>query len=88
MTTYSNTSKNSASYSNLTEIESDTFSYPSKNSATYSNVAENVSSVLSFLLTEDGYYLNQQDDYHIGLEQDYQFGELIKRQAIYTNLSK
>lgn len=60
----------------------------SKNSASYSNLTENTSSVLSFLLTEDGYYIKQQDDYRIGLEQDYQFGEMIKRQATYTNLSK
>lgn len=64
------------------------YTNPSKNSASYSNVSENTSSVLSFLLTEDGYYIKQQDDYRIGLEQDYQFGEMIKRQATYTNLSK
>jgi hypothetical protein len=64
------------------------YTNPSKNSASYSNLTENTSSVLSFLLTEDGYYIKQQDDYRIGLEQDYQFGEMIKRQATYTNLSK
>jgi hypothetical protein len=88
MPTYTNPSKNSASYSYMNEIESAAFSYPSKNSAAYSNMSENISSVMSFLLTEDGYYLNQQNDSHIGLEQDYQFSGLIKRESVYSNLSK
>lgn len=60
----------------------------SKNNSTYSNQSETVSSVLSYMLSEDGKFITQEDEGLIVLEQGQQYNETYKWSANYSNLSK